>query len=71
MISSSQNKQVLTTPPSNYLAKSAKELDAKAKEVFESNLIPFESNASWRSDKYESFLTQRATLILEEIKSKW
>jgi hypothetical protein len=71
MISSSQNKQVLTTPPSNYLAKSAKELDAKAKEVFESNLIPFESNASWRSDKYESFLTQRASLILEEIKSKW
>lgn len=71
MLSSSQNKQVLIAPPSRYLAISAKELGEKAKDVFESNLIPFAENASWTSDEYESFLKERAKLILEEIRSKW
>ena len=48
MLSSSQNKQVLTTPPSSYLVKSATDLGDKAKEVFESNLIPFVMDASWK-----------------------
>lgn len=71
MLSSSQNKQILTAPPSNYLAESAKGLGDKAKEVFESNLIPVGSSASWKSDEYELFLSERASLILEEIKTKW
>jgi hypothetical protein len=71
MLSSSQNKQILATAPSNYLAKSANELKEKAKYVFASNLIPYNDNTSWRSDKYESFLIDRANLILAEIKSKW
>lgn len=71
MLSASQNKQVLATSPSNYLAKSEKDLNKKAKNVFDSNLIPFEGDASWKSDNYELFLKERAKLILEEIKSKW
>jgi hypothetical protein len=71
MLSSAQNKQILATSPSNYLTKSARDLNEKAKAVFESNLIPFSSDAPWRSDKYELFVMDRATLILDEILSKW
>ena len=71
MLSSSQNKQILTTPPSIYLKKSAKELGEKANDVFKSNLIPFGDDASWASNKYDAFLKERAKLILDEIRTKW
>jgi len=71
LLSSSQNKVLLNTAPSDYLVKSAMALKDQAKNVFESNLISFAEDAPWKNNDFKTFLAERASTIYEEIKRNW
>jgi hypothetical protein len=71
MLSASQNKYISKKAPSLYLNECANTLGEKAEGIFNSNVIPFGSDAPWVNDDYDGFLEIRADLIIEEIKRLW
>jgi hypothetical protein len=71
MLSASQNKYISMKAPSIYLTECANALGDAAKEIFDSNIIPFSADAPWINDDYDGFLEVRADLIIEEIKQMW
>ena len=70
-LTASQNKKVSNAAPSEYLSDSIRNNGDEARAILKSNLLLYEDDAPWINDDYESFLEQRSSILLEEMKAIW